>query len=190
MCLASVCHDCECVTRVWGHFQFQKAGFSPETVYEVRAPPPRRGARPPRAAAVVQVHGSIHHIQCLDATACVPDIYPAAGVALSIDAATFLAAPESIPRCPAGCGRIARPNVLMFGDGGWVSTRSDAQAACYSAWVARVAAVRARVRGAARRGMGWLRRGATRWWWVDGWVGMCVRVCAGCAHRSRTGGGR
>jgi hypothetical protein len=38
-----------------------------------------------------------------------------------------------LPRCR--CGALARPNILMFGDRGWDSRRSDAQAARLEDWL-------------------------------------------------------
>ena len=42
-----------------------------------------------------------------------------------------------IPLCPS-CGAVARPNILMFGDWGLDSSRSDAQSAQVDAFVQRV----------------------------------------------------
>lgn len=81
--------------------QFQRAGFAPDDVAEV--------------------HGSIHHLQCL--RLCGHGVWPADGVEVHVDEATMRAVGE-LPRCP-GCGGIARPAILMFGDGGW----DDAHAA-------------------------------------------------------------
>ena len=85
--------------------QFQCAGFDPALVHEC--------------------HGSIHHWQCM--LPCCAAIWPAADAALDVDEAQCLlrGAP---PACPH-CGGMARPNVLMFGDGQWLSQRSDRQAA-------------------------------------------------------------
>ncbi len=33
---------------------------------------------------------------------------------------------QPLPECP-GCGAVARPNILMFGDFGWHSARTDRQ---------------------------------------------------------------
>lgn len=81
--------------------QFQRAGFAPEDVAEV--------------------HGSIHHLQCLQL--CGYGVWPADDVDVTIDEDTMRAV-GPLPRCP-GCGGLARPSILMFGDGGW----DDAQAA-------------------------------------------------------------
>ena len=81
--------------------QFQKAGFAEERVLEV--------------------HGSIHHLQCLA---------PCAGAIwenreeVPVDEATMRA--RHVPRCRR-CRGVARPNILMFGDGGWVGHRAQAQ---------------------------------------------------------------
>jgi NAD-dependent SIR2 family protein deacetylase len=37
------------------------------------------------------------------------------------------------PACPH-CGALARPNILMFNDGGWVADRTDAQYARLRQW--------------------------------------------------------
>lgn len=81
--------------------QFQKSGFAPEAVYEV--------------------HGSIHYLQCLEP--CSRNIWE--------NTETFRVDPETmrsrdVPRCP-NCRAVARPNILMFGDYGWIGDRSDRQ---------------------------------------------------------------
>ncbi|MCF6201014.1 MAG: NAD-dependent deacetylase [Hydrogenimonas sp.] len=81
--------------------QFQKAGFDEDRVYEC--------------------HGSIHHLQC---TVCSSGIWSAEGVEISIDMESFKAL--KWPKCKE-CGSTARPNILMFGDWGWDSARSDDQ---------------------------------------------------------------
>jgi len=91
--------------------QFHKAGFEDEHI--------------------VECHGSIHHLQCIDPR-CASGIWDARGVAVHVDAATMRAA-EPLPRCPA-CGRLARPNVLMFGDWGWRSERSATQEERLTGW--------------------------------------------------------
>ena len=91
--------------------QFQKAGFP--------------------ASRILEVHGSIHHLQCR--RGCRGAIWSAAGFDPLVDEAEcrLLSAP---PRCPA-CGTIARPNILMFGDGGWIATRSARQEERLRAWL-------------------------------------------------------
>jgi NAD-dependent SIR2 family protein deacetylase len=96
-------------SNVDGHFQ--KAGFSPEQVYEV--------------------HGSIHAMQCVGE--CGVGIFSAAPYALEIDPETMRAVPP-LPECPR-CGGMARPNILMFGDWGWDSSASDYQRRNLKAWL-------------------------------------------------------
>jgi len=91
--------------------QFQKAGFAEERIHEC--------------------HGSIHHLQC--AAGCREAIWPAAGVTVLVDGTTMRARPP-LPACPA-CGRLARPNVLMFGDGGWLPQRSREQSLKLRDWL-------------------------------------------------------
>ena len=86
-------------SNVDGHFQ--KAGF--ERVYEC--------------------HGSIHFLQCV--AGCSEEIWPAGDLELEIDEAR-LEARGALPCCPQ-CGAMARPNILMFDDYGWLHQRSEAQ---------------------------------------------------------------
>lgn len=94
--------------------QFQRAGFGED--------------------AVVECHGSIHHLQCLDA--CGQPIFDARNPDVDVDPETFRAR-GALPRCPS-CGGLARPNVLMFGDDGWDSTRTDEQEQRLGRFVARL----------------------------------------------------
>lgn len=84
---------------------------------------------------IAEGHGSIHHLQCMDA--CHPGIWPADDFTPEVDAQACLLVSE-FPRCPR-CHGIARPNILMFGDWGWLSVRSDAQEARLHAWLRGVA---------------------------------------------------
>lgn len=83
-------------------------------------------------AIVVEAHGSIHHLQCTR-VGCRSDIWDAADTRVAVDATSMRAA-APWPRCPA-CGAVARPNILMFGDGGWRSERSDAQSERLGEWL-------------------------------------------------------
>lgn len=101
--------------------QFQQAGFDPDRI--------------------VECHGSLRHLQCL--TPCTRNLHDAAGVTVTIHEAIFRAE-EPLPRCPR-CGGLARPNVLLFGDGGWVPDRTEAQQAALERWLAEVRRERARL---------------------------------------------
>jgi NAD-dependent SIR2 family protein deacetylase len=90
--------------------QFEKAGFHPNRI--------------------VECHGSIHYLQCLEP--CSDEIWPADGVLPEIDESECRMT-SPLPRCER-CGAIARPNILMFGDGGWNGARSTKQEARYKAW--------------------------------------------------------
>lgn len=70
---------------------------------------------------VLEVHGSIHHLQC---TAPCKDAIWENREDIPVDHDTMRA--QHIPRCPY-CGGVARPNILMFGDLGWISQRSHEQ---------------------------------------------------------------
>lgn len=92
--------------------QFQKAGFDQNHIYEC--------------------HGSIHHLQCFEP--CAEDIWSADALKPKINAEKCLLT-NTPPRCPK-CGSYARPNILMFGDWGWVSARSKRQAERLNDWLA------------------------------------------------------
>ena len=94
--------------------QFQKAGFD--------------------QARIAECHGSIHHLQCLEQ--CSADIWSADALVPDIDADACQMVSE-LPHCPR-CGALARPNILMFGDWGWISRRTEQQEACVDAWCADV----------------------------------------------------
>ena len=96
-------------SNVDGHFQ--RAGFD--------------GAR------VAECHGSIHHLQCSkpcsEATWPADDFHPETDNA----ACKLRNAP---PTCP-WCGATARPNILMFGDGGWSEWRASEQESRLRRWL-------------------------------------------------------
>src|SRR5690606_2615339 len=81
-------------TNVDGHFQ--RAGFDD--------------------SRVVECHGSIHYLQCLDA--CAMDTWLADSFVPEVDPPNCLLLNEP-PRC-LHCGGLARPNILMFGDVEWI----------------------------------------------------------------------
>ncbi|HPZ43076.1 MAG TPA: Sir2 family NAD-dependent protein deacetylase [Bacillota bacterium] len=83
-------------SNVDGHFQ--KAGFAEEKIYEI--------------------HGSISYLQCI--RPCTGDIWSLTET-IPVNLENMRA--EHIPKCPQ-CGAVARPNILMFGDFSWNSSRS------------------------------------------------------------------
>ncbi len=95
--------------------QFQRAGFDGDRV--------------------VECHGSIHHLQC--AGPCSRSIWTAEGTDIHVDASTFLADPP-LPAC-ADCGDVARPNILMFGDGRWLGWRTGQQEDRFDQWLDTIA---------------------------------------------------
>ncbi|AXK64765.1 Sir2 family NAD-dependent protein deacetylase [Burkholderia sp. IDO3] len=97
--------------------QFQKAGFDP--------------------ARIVEIHGSIHAMQCL--RPCSDDTWSAAPFTPDVDMATCRLVGE-LPRCPR-CGGLARPNILMFCDRGWLGARHEAQERALESWVAQAGRV-------------------------------------------------
>jgi NAD-dependent SIR2 family protein deacetylase len=99
-------------SNVDGHFQ--RSGLDAELVHEV--------------------HGSIHHLQCL--APCHDDIWTADAFEPVVDEAACRLLNEP-PRCPR-CGGLARPNILMFGDEGWLDAREQAQSRRLLRWLAQV----------------------------------------------------
>jgi NAD-dependent SIR2 family protein deacetylase len=98
-------------SNVDGHFQ--KAGFAPEQVAEA--------------------HGSIHHLQC--SKPCSGSLWPAEGFAPVVDENVCRLVSE-LATCPR-CGAVARPNILMFGDYGWIPGRTDGQLERLKEWTSR-----------------------------------------------------
>ena len=81
--------------------QFQKAGYREEQMLEV--------------------HGSIHHLQCL--APCCQEIWDnEEEIPVNFDSMRA----EHVPTCPH-CNGTARPNILMFGDFSWLSSRTHGQ---------------------------------------------------------------
>ena len=91
--------------------QFQKSGFADDRIEEC--------------------HGSIHHLQCC--RPCSEKIWSAEETDIMIDSDKFEAI-EPLPQCP-NCGALARPNILMFGDWGWISHRTNSQGKRLSQWL-------------------------------------------------------
>ncbi|MBF0400875.1 MAG: NAD-dependent deacetylase [Magnetococcales bacterium] len=83
--------------------QFQRAGFDESQVSEC--------------------HGSIHNLQCTQP--CRDEVWSAQGVHLAINSES-LQAIGALPSC-LQCGALARPNILLFRDKGWIEERTKAQ---------------------------------------------------------------
>ncbi len=92
--------------------QFQKAGFA--------------------ADAVLEFHGSIHHLQCT--RPCSSTIWENREE-FRINTETMRA--DRVPLCPR-CGAAARPNILMFGDYGWIADRTERQQERFRKFLSRV----------------------------------------------------
>ena len=92
-------------SNVDGHFQ--KAGFD--------------------ADRIVECHGSIHYLQCLHKNVS-PELWPMPEDAdFDVDEET-LRLKSPLPKVPPGQEKhLARPNILMFGDGGWIGQRTFKQ---------------------------------------------------------------
>jgi NAD-dependent SIR2 family protein deacetylase len=88
---------------------------------------------------VLEVHGSVNYMQCHDED-CESGIWPAHSQvikALTIDEATDRAV-GTLPQCIHCKDSIARPNVLMFNDGGFLPDRYLSQRSNYEKWCDRI----------------------------------------------------
>jgi len=85
-------------------------------------------------ARVCEIHGSVHHLQCM--RTCSDEIWSAADFAPEIDEEQCLLR-SALPVCPR-CDGLARPNIVMFGDWGWIESRQQAQTAALHAWLKQV----------------------------------------------------
>ena len=102
--------------------QFQRAGFDAVSIHEC--------------------HGSIHQLQCLGP--CCSSIWAGDDFSPDVDEHNcHLRNPA--PICPR-CGRLARPNILMFGDWGWVEALMDGPGIVVTPGIAFGAAGRGRFR--------------------------------------------
>ena len=96
-------------SNVDGHFQ--KAGFSEDRI--------------------VECHGSIHHLQCLEG--CSAAVWDIGDTRVDVCEET-MRAQEPLPTCPS-CGGLARPNILMFGDWNWIGQRTTDQERRFQEWM-------------------------------------------------------
>lgn len=96
-------------SNVDGHFQ--KAGFEANRVFEC--------------------HGSINHLQCT--VPCSDEIWEAESEPVQIDQIPFCAL-DPLPKC-RNCSGLARPNILMFGDGSWLQRRTQEQELWLQSWL-------------------------------------------------------
>lgn len=89
---------------------FQKAGFPEQRICEI--------------------HGSIHYLQC--AEPCCADVWDATRLRPMIDEQNCSWV-DWLPSCDH-CGRLARPNILMFDDHAWIDERTEHQRTKMMAW--------------------------------------------------------
>ena len=107
-------------TKAHGYFvftsnvdgQFQKAGFEHNRICEC--------------------HGSIHYLQCINY--CNHKIWDAGDFFPEVDEENCQLVNEP-PKCSC-CGNIARPNILMFNDSKWESSRYKMQRQALNDWLA------------------------------------------------------
>lgn len=101
--------------------QFRKAGFDAQKIKEC--------------------HGSIHYLQCTDG--CSETIWSADQTHIDVDSETFRAK-HPLPAC-IHCSALARPNILMFGDWGWLPHRTNEQSYRLSTWLNNIRARRVKL---------------------------------------------
>lgn len=100
--------------------QFQKAGFD--------------------NTRIVEIHGSIHHVQTLSASN--NEILSAKNINVSVNPETLMA--EKLPYHPE-TNELLRPNILMFDDWQWLDSRTENQTKSMNAWVDEIKAEQAKV---------------------------------------------
>ncbi|MBF0422523.1 MAG: NAD-dependent deacetylase [Magnetococcales bacterium] len=101
--------------------QFQKAGLDPECIEEC--------------------HGTIHQLQCI--RPCSDALWDADPVTVEVDETRFLAQPP-LPAC-IHCQGLARPNILMFGDGCWNDAHARRQGQRRHRWLEAVRSRKAKL---------------------------------------------
>ncbi len=84
-----------------------------------------------RDKEICEVHGSIHHFQCLKN--CAGAIWSATGYTPEVDEDHCLLLNDH-PVCPH-CGGMARPNILMFMDCDWLEFRYRIQESNFRQWL-------------------------------------------------------
>ncbi len=99
-------------SNVDGHFQ--RVGFDSERV--------------------IEVHGSIHWMQCLNE--CGIGVFSAESHGVCVDETTLFAE-QPLPLCPR-CTSLARPNILMFGDADFDGARVSTQRTQLADWLKRI----------------------------------------------------
>lgn len=82
-------------------------------------------------AQICEVHGSLNHLQCM--SGCGNAITSADDFSPDVDE-TSCQLLSPLPRCP-NCNELLRPNVLMFGDWGWLPGRTAAQRQRLDSWL-------------------------------------------------------
>jgi NAD-dependent SIR2 family protein deacetylase len=87
---------------------------------------------------VLEVHGAIGWMQCT--RDCGAGLFAADSSTVEVDESTMRAR-EPLPACPQ-CGALARPNILMFGDGDWDYNRAFEQEQRFRDWLQQVAGLR------------------------------------------------
>ena len=80
---------------------------------------------------IMEVHGSIHHNQCSEN--CTNDIWSNKESEVTVNSKTFLAS-EPLPKCQS-CNKLARPNIMMFGDWGFNEKRAFTQRTELQSWL-------------------------------------------------------
>jgi len=95
-------------SNVDGHFQ--KTGFSDDEI--------------------IECHGSINHLQC--SNKCNDKIWALENLNFNIDK-NSTSVNGTLPLCP-NCGGVARPNILMFNDDYWISSRTNNKRENFNNW--------------------------------------------------------
>lgn len=87
-------------------------------------------------SSVIECHGSVHYMQCI--SQCSRNIWDTNdALKLNVDPKTDCVV-NNLPQCPY-CKKLARPNVLMFGDWGFIGNRLEEQRSNYDEFQSNIA---------------------------------------------------
>jgi NAD-dependent SIR2 family protein deacetylase len=93
-------------------------------------------------SSVIECHGSVHYMQCIDT--CQKKIWDTNdALKLNVDPKTDCAI-DHLPQCPY-CKKLARPNVLMFGDWGFLDNRLEQQTSHHEKFKSNIAKAKAKL---------------------------------------------
>ena len=83
---------------------------------------------------IIECHGSFQNLQC--SAPCTENTWSSENLKVNVNESDMLAV-EPLPKCES-CSAVARPNILMFGDGQWVGANTWDQKERFESWTMEV----------------------------------------------------